>query len=110
MAIYDGNMCNSSMAQAGMNETDGRTRRQQRGWGRTQARPGRQRAPWRKPPHAVPRSTWAVAEAPREIGGRGGLEPVRYGDWEVKGLAVRLLNPALRQPVVPGRRNMCLST
>lgn len=24
---------------------------------------------------------------PREIGGRGGKEPVRYGDWEVKGLA-----------------------
>lgn len=24
---------------------------------------------------------------PREIGGRGGLEPARYGDWEVKGLA-----------------------
>lgn len=23
----------------------------------------------------------------REIGGRGGKEPVRYGDWEVKGLA-----------------------
>ena len=22
-----------------------------------------------------------------EINGRGGLEPVRYGDWEVKGLA-----------------------
>lgn len=22
-----------------------------------------------------------------ETGGRGGLEPVRYGDWEVKGLA-----------------------
>lgn len=22
-----------------------------------------------------------------EIDGRGGLEPVRYGDWEVKGLA-----------------------
>lgn len=21
-----------------------------------------------------------------EIGGRGGLDPVRYGDWEVKGL------------------------
>ena len=29
-----------------------------------------------------------VAEArPREIHGRGGKEPVRYGDWEVKGLA-----------------------
>lgn len=24
---------------------------------------------------------------PREIGGRGGKEPIRYGDWEVKGLA-----------------------
>ncbi|MBY0298862.1 MAG: DUF1674 domain-containing protein [Methylobacterium sp.] len=23
----------------------------------------------------------------REIDGRGGLEPVRYADWEVKGLA-----------------------
>jgi hypothetical protein len=23
---------------------------------------------------------------PREIDGRGGLEPVRYGDWEIKGL------------------------
>ena len=27
-------------------------------------------------------------ERAREIGGRGGEEPVRYGDWEVKGLAV----------------------
>jgi len=27
------------------------------------------------------------AEIPREIGGRGGKEPVRYGDWEIKGLA-----------------------
>ena len=25
--------------------------------------------------------------APPEINGRDGLEPVRYGDWEVKGLA-----------------------
>ena len=24
--------------------------------------------------------------AAREINGRGGLDPVRYGDWEVKGL------------------------
>ncbi len=23
----------------------------------------------------------------RELNGRGGLDPVRYGDWEVKGLA-----------------------
>jgi len=27
------------------------------------------------------------AQPPREIGGRGGLDPVRYGDWEVKGVA-----------------------
>ena len=26
-------------------------------------------------------------ECPREINGRGGRDPVRYGDWEVKGLA-----------------------
>jgi len=28
----------------------------------------------------------AVAKAPKEEGGRGGLEPARYGDWEIKGL------------------------
>jgi hypothetical protein len=27
------------------------------------------------------------AALPREIGGRGGKEPGRYGDWEVKGIA-----------------------
>ncbi|TPK78058.1 DUF1674 domain-containing protein [Mesorhizobium sp. B2-4-12] len=26
------------------------------------------------------------AAMPKEIGGRGGKEPGRYGDWEVKGL------------------------
>ncbi len=29
-----------------------------------------------------------AAELPRELNGRGGKEPVRYGDWEVKGVAV----------------------
>jgi hypothetical protein len=24
--------------------------------------------------------------APPEDGGRGGLDPIRYGDWEIKGL------------------------
>ncbi len=58
------------------------------------------------PPHAAPgkvlsdaarralaeaqaRREAAQAEAvtpPAEIAGRGGLEPVRYGDWEIKGL------------------------
>ncbi len=27
-----------------------------------------------------------TATAPREQGGRGGLDPARYGDWEIKGL------------------------
>lgn len=49
-------------------------------------------------PAMTPAATRALAEAearratlhpraPPEIEGRGGLEPVRYGDWEVKGLA-----------------------
>lgn len=29
----------------------------------------------------------ARAPQPREINGRDGPEPVRYGDWEVRGLA-----------------------
>lgn len=27
------------------------------------------------------------AEKPREIGGRGGEDPARFGDWEVRGIA-----------------------
>lgn len=29
----------------------------------------------------------AEAARPKEIAGRGGREPDRYGDWEVKGIA-----------------------
>ena len=29
----------------------------------------------------------APREQPAEFQGRGGLDPVRYGDWEVKGIA-----------------------
>ena len=29
----------------------------------------------------------AAPSQPKEVGGRGGLEPARYGDWEVKGIA-----------------------
>lgn len=32
-------------------------------------------------------STSAQTALSEEIGGRGGLDPVRYGDWEVKGVA-----------------------
>ncbi len=28
------------------------------------------------------------SELPKELGGRDGPEPVRYGDWERKGIAV----------------------
>lgn len=27
-----------------------------------------------------------TAKRPKEKGGRGGLDPARYGDWEIKGL------------------------
>lgn len=36
------------------------------------------------------RRTAAAAHAkpsPKELNGRGGLDPVRHGDWEVKGVA-----------------------
>jgi hypothetical protein len=37
---------------------------------------------------AAARRAGGAPERPREIAGRGGADPVRYGDWEVKGLAV----------------------
>lgn len=30
----------------------------------------------------------AHQELPTEIGGRGGAEPVRFGDWEINGRAI----------------------
>jgi hypothetical protein len=33
------------------------------------------------------RSKSGASEAAREIDGRDGLDPTRYGDWEVNGLA-----------------------
>jgi hypothetical protein len=54
-----------------------------------------------KPPRALtPAAKRALAEAearrktenpvetPPEIGGRGGADPARYGDWEVNGRAI----------------------
>jgi hypothetical protein len=42
--------------------------------------------------HAAPASKQEPqqqpAEAPREIGGRGGLDPTRYGDWEKNGRCI----------------------
>jgi hypothetical protein len=37
---------------------------------------------------AEARRAAAKSEPPKEFNGRGGLDPARYGDWEVKGLAV----------------------
>ncbi|HWJ87328.1 MAG TPA: DUF1674 domain-containing protein [Pelagibacterium sp.] len=28
-----------------------------------------------------------TSDAPTEIDGRGGLDPARYGDWEIKGIS-----------------------
>ncbi|HEY1863245.1 MAG TPA: DUF1674 domain-containing protein [Roseiarcus sp.] len=36
---------------------------------------------------AQARRAQALPETPPELNGRGGLDPARYGDWEVKGLA-----------------------
>jgi hypothetical protein len=33
------------------------------------------------------RAARAGAKPPEEVAGRGGLDPTRYGDWEVKGIA-----------------------
>jgi len=30
----------------------------------------------------------AVLQMPTEIGGRGGADPARFGDWEIKGRAI----------------------
>jgi len=34
------------------------------------------------------RSSPATESPPKEVGGRGGLEPTRYGDWEKNGRCV----------------------
>lgn len=34
------------------------------------------------------RKTAKAADLPPELGGRDGPEPVRFGDWEKKGLAI----------------------
>ncbi|MEM1375941.1 MAG: DUF1674 domain-containing protein [Pseudomonadota bacterium] len=30
----------------------------------------------------------ATADMPKEVDGRGGKDPARFGDWEVKGIAI----------------------
>ena len=39
-------------------------------------------------PHGSAAGGRASAEAPREHGGRGGLDPTRYGDWEKNGRCI----------------------
>jgi hypothetical protein len=34
----------------------------------------------------APQNAGSQKEAQKEAGGRGGLEPTRYGDWEINGL------------------------
>lgn len=36
---------------------------------------------------AARRATAREMSRVAEVGGRGGLDPIRYGDWEVRGLA-----------------------
>ncbi|MCR9150070.1 MAG: DUF1674 domain-containing protein [Rhodobacteraceae bacterium] len=62
-------------------------------------RPETATAPWDRPdlPEAARRAlreaeerrqAAAAPDLPPELGGRDGPEPVRYGDWERKGLAI----------------------
>ena len=37
---------------------------------------------------AARRAAEGALELPTEIGGRGGAEPVRFGDWEINGRAI----------------------
>src|SRR5450755_4693774 len=37
------------------------------------------------PPTPVPGELPAALPEPHEVGGRGGPEPTRYGDWELRG-------------------------
>lgn len=30
----------------------------------------------------------SAADMPKELGGRGGADPARFGDWEIKGRAI----------------------
>ncbi|MFC7065978.1 DUF1674 domain-containing protein [Brucella rhizosphaerae] len=34
------------------------------------------------------RASEKAAKPPREIGGRGGKDPARFGDWEIKGRTI----------------------
>lgn len=64
------------------------------------ARSDKAESPDRHGPPLTPEAERALAEAtarraaaaapaaePKEVGGRGGLDPARYGDWEINGLA-----------------------
>ena len=61
----------------------------------TSAGSEREKSDARDPPPAARRAlaeaearrAQALPEAPNEVHGRGGLDPARYGDWGVKGLA-----------------------
>jgi hypothetical protein len=46
------------------------------------------RTPSSEVPDAGPDSCAGASERAREIGGRGGLDPTRYGDWEKNGRCI----------------------
>lgn len=48
----------------------------------------KQQQPKRRSPPPAARPPAAAPAKPKEVGGREGPEPTRYGDWEVKGICV----------------------
>ena len=61
-----------------VSETDGLTAQPQR---------ARSEAAKRALVEAAERRSQAQRQAAREYNGRGGHDPARYGDWEIKGIA-----------------------
>jgi hypothetical protein len=41
-----------------------------------------------KPADGLPAEAGKDTHSPKEIGGRGGLDPTRYGDWEKAGRCI----------------------
>ena len=50
--------------------------------------PAAQRAHWPRRKSAAKRQRLRPREMPKELGGRDGPDPARYGDWEKKGIAI----------------------
>ena len=54
----------------------------------TVVKPNRKPADEASPRDAHPEDAETLASLPRELGGRNGPEPTRFGDWELRGRCI----------------------